>query len=101
MKIKDADHAVRVLESLVEQLKDAEWCQICMLLKFDKAQIHQECKGHFSRPPQTIEMLVEGAEAVLEDFEFWEKHYAHSGPVMRLAKIYATRMVETGMEVPE
>lgn len=92
MKIKDAAHAVRVLESLVEQGEDfiirlkipeeAHWCMAVV----EGAKTVLECLG-----PDPLSTDIHRI-----DFQEGQLNIA-----IGLAQAYAARMEEAGMKVPE
>lgn len=90
MKITDAGHSVRILESVIKQTP-----------------------SHYKLPHER--MVVEGARAVLEEYGSWcqwspgengalgEQHHNpdRAGAVLALAQACAQNMERAGMEIPE
>lgn len=107
IEIKDAAHAVRVLKALVEQIEKQ---------RDDNTQM-----GRLNRPLPTELGWAEGAKVILEDHAFassgnwttWNEELGKRIDIsdavkedadiitVKLARAYAPRMKEAGMEVPE
>ncbi len=113
MKIKDAAHAVRVLESFVDQMESMEKIggprHVKLSLDGDVEGMKFLGARYLMSPA-----LVEGAKAVLETYKkakeewgFCEAEnpegyiYESERMVTALAQAYASRMIEAGLTVPE
>lgn len=120
-QIKNAAHAVRVLEYLVEEMERLEKTggpkNVKLSLDGDVEGMRYIGTRYLMAPA-----LVEGAKAVLkrhasfqnttaqsyrsvvdkrnQENDAWEARYGAGAIVIALAKAYAPRMAEAGMEMP-